>query len=109
MLRLKYKLFNGRQPQDAIKLAVPAIQNSDMYMGQWPSGGWLYGEIDTDSGNQGTLEAALANWSGTFISDEDATAYIDTVLPANTVVRTKLTANAASIVNGHVVKTYTES
>jgi len=113
MLYLKYKLYNGVQPQDAIKVAVPTITNSDMFMGQWPSGDWIYGEINTDSQNQPTLETALINWSGTFLTDLEAIAWIDTILPVGTIIRSKKVAGS-TIINsttaiGHAEKQIIES
>ena len=112
MLRFKYQLYNGQQPHTAITDAVGSIDPStDLFLGQWPSGAWIYGEIDTDSSNQSTLETALSNWSGTFLTDQQAKDYVDGVLPADTVVRTKLTADAASIneTTDRLEKTFTES
>jgi len=110
MLRLKYKLYNGTQPQDAIVAAVPSIdQATDLFMGQWPSGDWMYGEIDTSSENQSTLESALTNWEGTFLTDQQALDYVDSVLPTDTVVVKRVTALAAEIDgNGNVVKQVVE-
>ena len=110
MLRMKYKLYNGNPPHQAIVDAAAGVsQQTDLFLGQFPSGDWIYGEIDTDSANQSALETALVNWVGTFLSDVDAKAYVDSVIPANTVIQPKITAQAATIEGDRVVKPIVES
>lgn len=112
MLRMKYKLYNGTTPHDAIVSAVPSInQFTDLALGQFPNGDWIYGDIDTDPENKSTLEAALANWSiYFFLDDAAAKTYIDDIIPESTVIQYKLTWDAASIdgETGYLKKTYTE-
>ena len=107
MLRLNYKLYNGIQPQDAIVAAVSSIsQTDDLFMGQCPTDdGYMYGEINTDSSNQSTIETALTNWSAVFLTDNQAKQRFDDALPTNTVTQKKKKAKAARInSSGHVVK-----
>ena len=112
MLRMKYQLYNGTVPNDAIVAAVPSInQATDLSLGRFEDNGWLYGDIDTDAGNKSTLETALANWNASFFADDNAAkSYVDGIIPENTVIQYKQTWDAASIdgETGYLKKTYTE-
>jgi len=99
MLRMKYKLYNGQTPNDAIVAAVPSIdQETDLFLGQFYDDDWMYGDIDTDSENQSTLETALSDWQVSFFAtDQAAKDYVDAIIPAGTVLQQKKTSQAAEI------------
>lgn len=102
MLRMKYKLNNaGMQPQDEIEKAVPTInQKTDLCMGQFPSGDWLYGDIDTDVSNKAVLKEALKEFSAVFFkTDQDALDYAETVSPFGVVAQPKQTRGPCVINN----------
>lgn len=113
VLRMKYQLHNGVSPDDAIVAAVPSIsQENDLYLGRYPNGDWLYGDIVTALSNKAALEAALTNWQASFFADDDAAkTYVDGVIPEGTVLQPKLTYNAAAVndITGLLEKTVTES
>ena len=114
-LRMKYQLYNGVTPNDAIQAAVPSInQTTDLWLGQEAASGdnWMYGEIYTDTSSESTLETALTNWQASFFdTDQDAKDWVDGRSPVpSTVVQPKITVGDAAInIDRHVAKTYTES
>lgn len=115
MLRVKYYLYNGGAPYTSIKGAVPGLQDSNIFIGAWPRNisavDWLYGEIDTNSGNLSAILNACTNYGMASLTDAEALTWVDAALPTNTVLQPKLTAQAADIdiTTNRVRKLYTET
>ncbi len=107
MLRMKYQLNSqGQSPHEAIVGAVPSInQQTDLFLGIYPDGDWLFGEIDTSSENQADIfEAIGGNWNAVFFAnDQAAIDYIAALHPSGVVIHPKITTADAEIVDGHVV------
>ena len=99
VLRMKYKLYEGRVPNDAIIAAVPTIdEKTDLFLGRYTDGDWKYGEIVTALSNKSALESALSDFSVSFFADDNAAkSYVDGVLPTDTVLQPKITVGAAEI------------
>ena len=105
MLRFKYKLYNGDQPHEVITSVVPSINaETDLFLGQFVTGTWYYGEIDTDESNQDELESVLGEWEAQFINDQAALGFANSFIPQGEKIYPWLTAKTAEIKNSKVVK-----
>lgn len=109
MLRVKYCLYNGQQPQDTIIATIPGLTRNDLYMGRFfqveGSDDCFYGEINTDSGNHANIISACSNWNMVQLNDQQAIDFANASgQPVGTQISFPEYVHSAAIEGGHVTK-----